>query len=200
MRTPASGEMQSRVRLPRQKHAATVRRRIRSARRSLFDRATDLHYGAVVEAIVSRSRSSHSMLRLGAVLSLVALACAPPTGSSRSRLVAKHLHEIPQAEIEAAAFSFGSAYDIVRTLRPTMMTSRGITTAASQSQSAVREADASVKVYVNGMWYGGVESLATISANSVREIRWLSAVDATIRFGTGNVAGAIVVSTRDARR
>jgi hypothetical protein len=95
---------------------------------------------------------------------------------------------------------FGSAYDIVRVLRPSMLTSRGITTARSQSQSRVWEADHGIKVYLDGIRYGGVESLATIPANTVREIRWLSAGDATIRYGTGNVAGAIVVATRDGRR
>jgi hypothetical protein len=137
------------------------------------------------------------MLRLGAVLSLIALACAPATASSRNRLVAKHLDEITRAEIETASMQFGTAYDIVRELRPTMVTSRGTTTARSQSQSRVWEADHSIKVYVDGIRYGGVESLATIPANVVREIRWLSAGDATIRYGTGNVAGAIVVATRD---
>jgi hypothetical protein len=173
-----------------------------SATRALHfsDRATDLHDGTVVEAIVSRSRSSHPMLRLGAVLSLIALACAPATASSHSRLVAKHVDEIPQAEIEAASMQFGTAYDIVRALRPTMVTSRGTTTARSRSQSPVREADHGIKVYLDGIRYGGVESLATIPANAVREIRWLSAGDATIRYGTGNVAGAIVVATRDGRR
>ena len=149
---------------------------------------------------MSRSRRSHPMLRLGAVLSVIALACAPATASSPSRLVAKHLDEIPQAEVEAASMQFGTAYDIVRALRPTMLMSRGITTARSQSQSPVWEADHSIKVYVNGIRYGGVESLATIPSNVVREIRWLSAGDATIRYGTGNVAGAIVVATRDGRR
>ena len=164
------------------------------------DRATDLHYGTVVEAIVSRSRRSHPMLRLGAVLSLIALACAPATASSHSRLEAGTWDEIPKAEIEAASVQFGSAYDIVRVLRPSMLTLRGITTARSQSRSPVWEADHGIKVYVDGIRYGGVESLATIPANTVREIRWLSAGDATIRYGTGNVAGAIVVATRDGRQ
>jgi hypothetical protein len=140
------------------------------------------------------------MLHLGAVLSLIALACAPATASSHSRLAAKHRDEIPQAEIEAAAMQVGTAYDIVRLLRPALLTSRGITTARSQSRSPVWEADHGIKVYVDGIRYGGVESLATIPANTVREIRWLSAGDATIRYGTGNVAGAIVVATRDGRR
>ena len=53
-----------------------------------------------------------------------------------------------------------------------------------------------IKVYLDGVVFGGVESLATISAREVLEVHWLSAFDATTRYGTGHVNGAIEVTTR----
>jgi hypothetical protein len=90
-------------------------------------------------------------------------------------------------------------YEVVRKLRPAMLASRG-TLAGPQSRSQLWEASSGIKVYLDGFRYGGVESLATISASSVVEVRWLSAMEATTRFGTGNTAGAIVVTSRAGRQ
>ena len=62
------------------------------------------------------------------------------------------------------------------------------------------EANSGIKVYLDGFRYGSVESLATIPAMNVVEVRWLSAMDATTRFGTGNTAGAIAVTSRSGRQ
>ena len=145
------------------------------------------------------SNNRQRVLSLGAVLSLTILGCAPPSSVSRPAPQRSNLHEIARPEIEAEAARFATAYDMVATLRPTMLTTRGLTRAA-QSRSATWESSAETKVYLDGLRYGGVESLRTISAVDVVEVRWLSAVDATIRYGTGNAAGAIAVTSRSARR
>jgi hypothetical protein len=141
-------------------------------------------------------RSRRVRLRVGALLALTLVGCAPPSASARARQT--HLYEISQAEIEAQLGKAGSAYDIVRRLRPSMLQSRGHE--GPQSRSPVWEANSSIKVYLDGLRYGGVESLETIPANTVLEVRWLSATDATIRFGTGNPAGAIAVTSRSGRQ
>ena len=140
---------------------------------------------------------SHRLtLRLGALVSLTLLGCAPPSASARAR-PAKQLFEITQAEIEAESTK-GSLYDLVLKLRPRMLASR-VTPAGPQSRSQLWEANSSIKVYLDGFRYGGVESLAAIPASNVVEVRWLSAMDATTRFGTGNTAGAIMVTSRSGR-
>lgn len=145
-------------------------------------------------------RSPQRMLRAGAFLSFAILGCAPPSASSRSTLVTRRQSEIPLAEIERDPTRFGTAYDIVRLLRPSMLVSRGVSTTRSQSRLSMRAADYGIKVYLDGIRYGGVESLSMIPASMVFEIRWLSAIEATTRYGTGNVAGAIEITSRNARR
>ena len=145
------------------------------------------------------SNNRQRVLGLGAVLSLTILGCAPPSSASQPASLRPSRHELAQAEIEGKATQFANAYDMVRTLRPTMLTTRGLTRAA-QPRSAMWESNGDIKVYLDGMRYGGVESLRTISAVNVVEVRWLSAVDATVRYGTGNAAGAIVVTSRSGRR
>ena len=44
--------------------------------------------------------------------------------------------------------------------------------------------------------YGPVESLANLNAIAVREIRYLSAADATTRWGTGYPGGVILVTMK----
>ena len=53
-----------------------------------------------------------------------------------------------------------------------------------------------VVVYLNGMRYGGVRSLTTLSAEAVGDITYMNASDATTRFGTGHSGGAILIRTR----
>ena len=49
--------------------------------------------------------------------------------------------------------------------------------------------------YVNDVRYGSIESLRQIPARAVLRVEWLSASDATPRFGTGHQNGTMVVTT-----
>lgn len=51
-------------------------------------------------------------------------------------------------------------------------------------------------VYVDGIRYDDVRDLSAISGETIVEIRFLRSSDATIHFGGGHTAGAIVVTTR----
>ena len=55
---------------------------------------------------------------------------------------------------------------------------------------------ADIVVYQDGVKTGGPNSLEFVPTISVREIRYISAADATIRFGTGHPMGAILVTTK----
>lgn len=54
-------------------------------------------------------------------------------------------------------------------------------------------------VYVDGVRVGTLEVLRGIRSSRVREVRWLDAREATIRFGTGHSAGAILIATKTGR-
>jgi hypothetical protein len=82
-----------------------------------------------------------------------------------------------------------SAYDVVATVRRQWLTGRG----------AVIVADGRPKgplVYVEGVAIGSCETLKDFAAVNVEELRFLDAVKATTRFGTGHPAGAILVTLR----
>jgi hypothetical protein len=86
---------------------------------------------------------------------------------------------------ELAQVADGTVYDAVVRLRPSFLRSRG-----------VHRSSGDVAVYVDGLYYGGVELLQGIPASNVREVRYLSAVDATVRYGaTHGGAGAIMLYT-----
>jgi hypothetical protein len=50
-------------------------------------------------------------------------------------------------------------------------------------------------VFVDGVLTPGTQVLAGLSLHHVREIRYLSRTEASVRFGSGNEGGAIVVTT-----
>ena len=53
-----------------------------------------------------------------------------------------------------------------------------------------------IAVYLDGTRFGGIETLSLIQATSILEIRYLTASEATLRFGPGNAGGAIVITSR----
>lgn len=81
------------------------------------------------------------------------------------------------------------AYQAIQNLRPRWLRSRG--------QISIQSQDAGMPVvYVDGMSYGDVGSLRQISTNTIEEIEFISASDATTRFGTGHAGGVIMVRTK----
>jgi hypothetical protein len=116
------------------------------------------------------------------LLVLAAAACAS-TGTTTSR----NSDVITADEIQTASVS--TAYEAVQRLRPTFLRGRG------QSSISNPGSDLPV-VYVNGLRSGGVDQLHTIPAQDVQTIRFISASDATTRYGTGHTGGVIEVTTR----
>ncbi|MGH9421140.1 MAG: hypothetical protein ACRD3J_14280 [Thermoanaerobaculia bacterium] len=119
---------------------------------------------------------------------MVVMACgSAPTQTVG--VIGRNRNVILAPEIESYRTSGMTAYDIVAHLRPEYLKNRGI---SNFSQSAPLTAT----VYVNGAAYGDIDTLKSFDAGIVTEIRYLSASDATTRFGTDHTAGAILVSTR----
>ena len=90
---------------------------------------------------------------------------------------------------ELAKVAHNDLYAAISQLRPTFLVTRG----ASSFGNAAPEV---VQVYVDGVRIGDVQALRQINAVDVKEVRHLSATEATQRFGTGNTMGAIVVTRK----
>ena len=116
-----------------------------------------------------------------AALSLAA-ACASGAPSAQSA-PRRDRNVITQEEIDASKMT--DAYSVVRALRPGWLLPR---TVGSSRQN--------VQVYVEGNKAGTVTALQQYNVTQIRELRWLSGDDATTRYGTGNGAGAILVSLK----
>jgi hypothetical protein len=81
------------------------------------------------------------------------------------------------------------AYEAVQRLRPEWLRRRG--------QISIQDPTAGeVVVYLDGVRFGGPRSLESLRAESVVQMEYLDASDATTRFGTGHGGGAILVRTR----
>lgn len=76
-----------------------------------------------------------------------------------------------------------SAFDAVQRLRPRWIQARGGT-------------DQPPVVFLDGSNMGGIETLRTIQASSIREMRFRDGRDATTRYGTGYGGGVIEITTR----
>lgn len=120
---------------------------------------------------------AHHACRLPFLLVLVS--CA--TTSSPSRGTSDVL---TREEIQLSSAS--NAYDVLQQLRPQFLRSRGAV--------SIRDPrPAYAVVYLNDVHYGSLSALRTIQIDEIDEIRYISAPDATTRWGTGHGGGVIQV-------
>ncbi|MCY3546497.1 MAG: hypothetical protein OXH51_06950 [Gemmatimonadetes bacterium] len=124
---------------------------------------------------------AHSHLLVAAVLLATGCASSGESGPRRSRdvITSEELMEVPHSTV----------FDAVRALRPRWLQPRNMGSLRSQVQQTPR-------VYVDGQFRGDLVELSRYAPNEVEEIRYMNASDATTRFGTNHVAGAIIVTTR----
>jgi hypothetical protein len=95
---------------------------------------------------------------------------------------------ITEDEIESAhAFN---AYEAVYKLRREFLTSRGKLSLDPSVPPALPN------VYVDNMFYGDVSTLRGIAAASIESIKFYEPAAAQFKFGTGNMAGVIGVTTK----
>ena len=132
---------------------------------------------------------------MAAVLIAVSPGCSSSGSSSSAtgapRAPSRQQDVITAAEIAERAADASNALQVVQKLRPQMLTTRGRFSPADSSDAGARP-----RVVVDGVAIGQVENLVNVNAISVMEIRYISATDATTRFGTGYVGGAILVTTK----
>jgi hypothetical protein len=93
-------------------------------------------------------------------------------------------------EAELASRSTLTARQAIEQLRPQFLRIRGTTTLGNAQTSDV------IWVYVDGTRMGTLEVLNNIGVHEIREIRYLNPSEATNRYGTGHVQGAILITRK----
>lgn len=114
------------------------------------------------------------------VLSACATGAGPRGGGGHDPNV------ITAAEVEGSHEA--NAYDVVRAVRPNMLTTRG--------QSSFMNSDPGIVVFLNGTQYGDIQALRRIPARDIDQIHFYSASEASLRHGTGYPEGVIEVTTK----
>lgn len=95
---------------------------------------------------------------------------------------------------EWQALQHSDSYHVIQRLRPWWLSGRR---AGSFGRDTRNVGESQVRIYVDGILSSqGVGHLKAIAAQDVLEIRHLSPIDATLRFGINHGAGAILVTTR----
>jgi hypothetical protein len=122
-----------------------------------------------------------SRLVMVVLLSLVAAACT--TGSGRPKEPRRDRNLLTLEEL-APLESF-TAWEAVQRLRPMWMRPGGIRNSANPTGHYPT-------VFVDGAPYGPMEVLRTFRVLDLQEIRYVSATDATIRYG-GNYQGGVIL-------
>jgi hypothetical protein len=103
---------------------------------------------------------------------------AQPSTEARSTRGSANL--ITEAEITAS--SYQNALEVVQSLRPAMM--------------RPRPGGGPVMLYLDDVKMMDLNGLSTVPSGRIREIRYISAQDATTRWGTGHASGVILVTTK----
>lgn len=96
---------------------------------------------------------------------------------------------IVQAEIDGTHLD--TIYEVIERLRPNMMRTRG-----QMGRLSAGAGMSTIKVYQNGTMIGDITMLRGIQASAVKQVEYVNSSDATTRFGTGNDAGAILVTLK----
>lgn len=125
------------------------------------------------------------MRRAIIVAAAVLAACSSVTSGPSARQKQQDL--LRADEIEQA--SAGTLHDAIRLLRPHFLFSRGRTSIRAPNP-------ATPIVIVNNVPQGSLETLRLIAPGDVLYVRLLRAPEATTRFGTGYMSGAIEVVLR----
>ncbi len=148
-------------------------------------------------------RSFVGVLAIGALAACASGGSKPPAAAPSTTAAAStgtaprrgSANLIVQAEIEGAHLE--TIYEVIERLRPNMMRTRGQMGRVSGAASGGSGAGMStIKVYQNGTLIGDITMLRGIQASTVKQVEYLNSSDATTRFGTGNDAGAILVTLK----
>ena len=123
---------------------------------------------------------------LYAVAIAVSTSCATAGGGSAP---AAHHDFNLITEDEIAATPSSNAYEVVAKLRPNFLKTRGRTTInAVANDRAV--------VFLDGQYYGNLNTLRNLLATQIREIRYIGGTDAVTQYGMQYGGGVIAIKTK----
>ena len=137
------------------------------------------------------------LLALPLLLLALAVAGAPLSAQSSTK---RDRNRITEEEVRGS--SAQNVYDLVRTLRPQWLRTRGNKTMSTErasgadGQDYAQIATPEIIVYMDGIRFGKDADLRTLSASEIASLQFLDASSATQRFGTGHPHGAIVLTRR----
>ncbi|HEU0012704.1 MAG TPA: hypothetical protein VFQ45_03435 [Longimicrobium sp.] len=115
-------------------------------------------------------------------------AAAEPT-AARQTTPRRNPDLISEEEIRARP-ELRNAYDLVQSLRPQWLRTRGTSTAGYANVPTIQ-------AYLDSQRLGNASQLRNVESTAIKEIRYLDSMAASSRFGSDNTAGAIqVVSNR----
>ena len=137
-------------------------------------------------------RLARAVLVVGAVIGAAACASSPSSGPTTAEGAGVRPRRDPNvitAE-ELAGRPTLNARQAIEQLRPQFLRTRGTTTLGNAAAGDV------IWVYVDGTRMGDLSVLNNITVPEIREIRYLSPSEATNRWGTGHVQGAILITRR----
>lgn len=124
-----------------------------------------------------------------AAFSALVSACASSQNSNtrpEAPVVTRRSSDVITAE-ELNATGESNVYMAVQRLRPQWLRAR------PRGQTRMAGPESGVVVYIDATRYGSLNSLQSLAIGGIYEIRRYDASEATNRFGTGHVNGAIVV-------
>lgn len=119
-------------------------------------------------------------IRSSIALLMLLGACA--SGGTRGAPV-RRPNMITDEQIRATNHS--TAYDVVRSLRPNWLHTRGPDSFTNPGQ---------IQVYLNDMRLGGVEQLRSLPTSGIAFIQWYDGISAAGRWGLDHGNGVIYVS------
>lgn len=151
--------------------------------RSTTQRSANLHtlLAAVTAALLAGGCAAATPSTGAVPRSDVARADVAAQSVSRSRYIGR-------GEI-STVYEVASAEEVIRRLRPELLRPR-------RAHSGFQTLYQTPLVYLNGVKLGGLEMLSTIPASVVQDVRYLSEVEAGLRFMGDHPVGAIVIRTR----
>ena len=132
-------------------------------------------------------RHTHTAAGLLA-LCLLAPACTPASMAHSRPTPARSARTLTMVEVRRPGIE--TAFQAIQQFRPTWLNRATWITPGVMTG----DVDPYPTVYIGNIWCGGIECLDGIEANCVKEIRYYSPTDATIRWGRGHTSGVISVT------
>jgi hypothetical protein len=129
------------------------------------------------------------MQRFMVAAAILVLGACAPAAASNDPFAGRNRSVLLLDEIKGSRSLGATAYDLIAQMRPEYLRNRGTVSIKNSTQ-------ATAVVYVDGTKFGDLESLRNVSAEHIFRIDYLSASDATTRYGTDHVGGAILITTK----